>query len=816
MSSSYTLTVQSVEGISWKPGLLRRQNPKFYVVVYLDGIEIHRTHAVKGGPAPKWDSICPISADSSSSTISLQLLHSSRLRDDMCVGVAETRIYALAVLYGSGDDAKDMKLQLMGLKGELTGRTVGTLSVCLMDPRPSSLFDSDVASNVATVFDSDGGSEGDVATWGATLIMSRSIESALQSVISKLEILVSIGDQIATIHPYANIAWKILTSVHKVVKQKMNAKLYELVQTIDEVYSFVDGIDSLPEKIERAENKVLAIVKQTAECALFIQEYVAHGFIDHAVWSAASDTYQKIDELSTALRHLKNPFEGGLTVQSLFLSTKVLDAVVFLDESDTLKKLNPVPMNSTSRDPCLVGTRREILDDITEWFTVPSDSGNILWLSGVAGSGKSTISLTIAESTRGLQRLGAVLFFNRNEPSCNHPSAVIRTIAYWLALSDTHVEQDICATIRRDPEIINAPLQMQFNQLLLAPLRAAEPHISGPILIILDALDECGDPFSRRALLSLLSDEFPKLPHFIRILITSQRNSDITPGFRSCFTERDLDTVPSTAKDVEIFIRHEMAQMRKLKGLDSTWPEEQKIQAVVNLSRGLFIRASTAIRFLRANGYRPDEQLDVLIEHGLSGTSVLPEDPDPEKKEDLPTTADLPEDFDSKKKGKSGATTVFPENIVLRWKEAALLLLPSHFSTPNLLTTSLSSNFLRNIAHLTVARSLEDSTSDSDYKRVQNEVHKEWLKVGGVLVALAALETAAFALAPGSIFPIDKVARIAVSGSSISTGAGLLCNIYLLLRFSLASPPVFKHRTQDKYERPFSWTWRVKYRPPWY
>ncbi|KAJ7121710.1 hypothetical protein C8R44DRAFT_622476, partial [Mycena epipterygia] len=62
------------------------------------------------------------------------------------------------------------------------------------------------------------------------------------------------------------------------------------------------------------------------------------------------------------------------------------------------------------------------------------------------------------------------------------------------------------------------------------------------------------------------------------------------------------------------------------------------------------------------------------------------------------------------------------------------------------------------------------------------------------------LETAAFALAPGSIFPIDKVARIAVSGSSISTGAGLLCDIYLLLRFSFASVSVFKHRAQDKYE----------------
>jgi hypothetical protein len=39
---------------------------------------------------------------------------------------------------------------------------------------------------------------------------------------------------------------------------------------------------------------------------------------------------------------------------------------------------------------------------------------------------------------------------------------------------------------------------------------------------------------------------------------------------------------------------------------------------------------------------------------------------------------------------------------------------------------------------------------------------------------------------------MDKVARITVSGSCISTGAGLLCDFYVYLRFALVSVPVFK------------------------
>jgi len=70
-------------------------------------------------------------------------------------------------------------------------------------------------------------------------------------------------------------------------QQETDDKLCELVQIINEVYSFVDDIDSLPEKIKKDEDKVLAIVKQTAECALFIQEYVAHGFIGQCSGSRA-------------------------------------------------------------------------------------------------------------------------------------------------------------------------------------------------------------------------------------------------------------------------------------------------------------------------------------------------------------------------------------------------------------------------------------------------------------------------------------------------------------------------------------------------
>ncbi|KAJ7186202.1 hypothetical protein GGX14DRAFT_581209 [Mycena pura] len=563
---SYSLLVQSADGISWKPGPLHRKDPKFYVAISVDKTRIHRTHSVEGKPGPKWNTV---------------------------------------------------NLDLIGL-ATANPKSIGNLAVRLMNTRDgAALAIKEVQRGTAGIGPGVTikafGAAGDSLTTGDGVLnqispVATTIATALESVTSKLDIIVKLGDQIATIHPYANIAWSVLTAVYKVVKQQesADAKLLGLIVTMNEVYSFVGDMDFLVDKIKSVEDKALAIVKQTVECALFIQEYAAHGFTSRAIRGTWDDMANQIDKLSTTMQDMKRSFEGDLTVQCVFISAKVFDVVERLDESDMLKRLNPVDMNASSRPLCLPGTRGEILNDITAWATVPSDAGNVLWLSGVAGSGKSTVSTTIAESLRGVERLGAFLFFDRNDRARSHPDAVIRTLAYWLALSNPHIASAVSAAIRQDSAVVNAPLPTQFQCLLLGPLKAAEEHIQGPLIVILDALDECGDNDSRLPLLRLLSEELPQLPSFLRVFITSRRDSDITECFGTTFAQRFLETGSSSSNDVEAFIRHELTL---ISGLPS--PEEMQIQALLNLSGGLFIWASTAMKYLRT--YRPKERLRILL-----------------------------------------------------------------------------------------------------------------------------------------------------------------------------------------------------------
>jgi hypothetical protein len=50
------------------------------------------------------------------------------------------------------------------------------------------------------------------------------------------------------------------------------------MDSMENAYSFVDDCQSFPNKIKSWEKVIKAILRQTLECALFIQEYTQQGF----------------------------------------------------------------------------------------------------------------------------------------------------------------------------------------------------------------------------------------------------------------------------------------------------------------------------------------------------------------------------------------------------------------------------------------------------------------------------------------------------------------------------------------------------------
>lgn len=277
-------------------------------------------------------------------------------------------------------------------------------------------------------------------------------------------------------------------------------------------------------------------------------------------------------------------------------------------------------MDAFYRPECLPGTRSEILQFITDWCLTPAAHGdqNVLWLSGPLGSGKSTISTTIAERFRELHRLGAFIFFTGDNPTSCDPAAVVRTLAHQLSIFDAHIGSTISKTIESFPRIGEASIRLQFANLLVEPLLSfAEQHTQGPVVIVFDAIDECGNPQSRKELVSRLAEEFAKFPPMFRILVTGRAEVDIEAAFanKPNVLQKKLDVrSQSSEADIVLYLRHRMAIIQKnsIFGLPADWPGPQRIQALADQSAGLFVWASTAATFIE-DGHSPEARLGILL-----------------------------------------------------------------------------------------------------------------------------------------------------------------------------------------------------------
>ncbi|KAF9060135.1 WD40-repeat-containing domain protein [Rhodocollybia butyracea] len=633
------LQTDDVRDINWKPNRIHLPGhdiPNLFVAIDIDDKRVYQTTPSRKWEA-MWNQICSLSVDSPSSAIALQVFHKSTIPPSKCLAKKKMEI---GQLLKTDEGRTDFSIVLKPMEGNHATDTLQpTLIVRLTsidNLQAAAVALANTTQDTETLQSTGTGST--IAKIMNTEVNNGDLLSNLGTVLSKLRI----------IHPYSNVAWNVLDSVYKAVeKQKETDKdVCRLVQTMAEVYAFAKDIESASEKIKRLETTVYALVKQTEECALFIREYTGHGFGVRLLKNILSEDSDKIKGFISAFQKFWEYLDRGTALETLYVSTKALVVAEEIGkkveeiseimkgnaQTQMLNELEPVKMDAGLRLPCLPRTREEIRGLITNWLITPPDDnnpGNILWLSGVAGAGKSTIATSISQYFRELGRLGAFLFFNRADKSRSNPADVIRTIAFYLARSNTYVASAICDAIRNiSGSIDSLGIHIQFQKLLLEPLRAAQNRIHGPIVIVLDALDECGNADTRRTLVSLISDEFPKLPPAVRFFITSRPDSDIASKFENQpkIAKHLLDiTLPSSLVDICIYLNDEMRKIRQHHSawnLSLTWPGESNMGALTKHSSGLFIWASTATKYLLGS-YNPNEALESILDKDQTTVQAL-------------------------------------------------------------------------------------------------------------------------------------------------------------------------------------------------
>jgi signal transduction histidine kinase len=124
------------------------------------------------------------------------------------------------------------------------------------------------------------------------------------------------------------------------------------------------------------------------------------------------------------------------------------------------------------------------------WMSDP-EAKQMYWLSGVAGSGKSAISQSVAAMAKTQGCLAASFFFSRTSAERQRASAVIPTIAYQLALNHPMLRPCVCAAAASQPRIWSLEAANQAEVLLSMNLADISHEFPTPLIIVLEALDKC-------------------------------------------------------------------------------------------------------------------------------------------------------------------------------------------------------------------------------------------------------------------------------------------------------------------------------------
>ncbi|EXL39066.1 hypothetical protein FOCG_18314 [Fusarium oxysporum f. sp. radicis-lycopersici 26381] len=284
---------------------------------------------------------------------------------------------------------------------------------------------------------------------------------------------------------------------------------------------------------------------------------------------------------------------------------------------------------------CLQDTRVELLKDVQLWID-STDSKVIFWLNGMAGTGKSTISRTVAQARHDRGDLGASFFFKRGEIDRDSLAKFVSTLAYQLAWSIPGLAPLMKKAIDADSKIAHKGVEDQFKKLIREPLSEAAvvPSVPSLIVIIVDALDECdATDDDIKMLLRLLSGVHSRGRLRIRVLVTSRPELPVRLGFSSIEGTHQgliLHKIPQSiiVHDISVFLRHEFANIRnrfnrvaveELK-LPVYWPGGANLEKLTRAAVPLFIFAATLCRFINDSCLgSPDKLLQSVLHHTSNG-----------------------------------------------------------------------------------------------------------------------------------------------------------------------------------------------------
>ncbi|QRW11285.1 hypothetical protein RhiLY_10284 [Ceratobasidium sp. AG-Ba] len=405
----------------------------------------------------------------------------------------------------------------------------------------------------------------------------------------------------------ANAVFSVTTAAWECLRERENhEQLDDLAKNIASMIPSVESIKAIadPSLMETVTN----MMNLVEDMSLYILNCDPKKLFERKIRRAINFGDQDpIQRVVSDFKRLRKEFDTRVAVHAL-------RAGAAERHREKLKELQPVEL--ASYDPsrqCLDGTRLEIINDLSRWVEDNDTSTSFAWVYGLAGLGKSSIATSVCMKLHEQDILACSFFCKRDIPEMRDPRRVLMTIVCGLAQHWDEYGRLVAEAVSKNVGLHSNHLPPLYDLLVANPLQEVErPEKLAKRVIVVDAIDECGDATTRRQLLVCLGSLSQLVPK-LKVIVTSRPDEDIKSYFRGMgggwHTPFDVNQY-NAAGDIRVFVR---ACLSEVTGT-TDWPQGAT-DAIATQAGGLFIWARTACKYI-IDGFDVHERFRLIMNGG--------------------------------------------------------------------------------------------------------------------------------------------------------------------------------------------------------
>jgi hypothetical protein len=261
------------------------------------------------------------------------------------------------------------------------------------------------------------------------------------------------------------------------------------------------------------------------------------------------------------------------------------------------------------RGPCTPGTRIDVLAQLYNWV-LTLEAGSIYWMSGMAGTGKTTIAYSLCVELDTNHKLAASFFCSRLLPECRDVNRIIPSIAYQLARFSQPFRYALSQVLEKEPDVHTRLPSIQFDALIAKPLIEVRETLPANLVVVIEALDECENKGGTGQMLDILLAKASDLP--IKFFVSSRPE----PVIRDQMTKQSDQIGPRVVlHELEKGVVQADIKRYLIAALAPMNPSESQIAALVERAGILFIYAATAVRYISYDNFHrnPRARLETVL-----------------------------------------------------------------------------------------------------------------------------------------------------------------------------------------------------------